>query len=255
LASLPEGRTVLVTGAAKRLGRAIALELARAGWNIALHYANSRDDAETAAAEIRAKGVTCAIFAADFAVEAETEKLTTRVNAEMGPLTALINSASLFENDDWRSASRKSWDAHMEINLRAPFLLSQHFARQLPKAAQGAIVNIIDQRVLKPTPQFMSYSLSKAGLYWLTITLAQALAPDIRVNAVGPGPTMRNPRQSEADFARQRDATILKHGAEPADIARAVRYLLEANAVTGQMLAVDGGQHLIWQTPDVQGPE
>jgi len=246
---------VLVTGAAKRLGRAIALNLAGAGWNIALHYSTSREDAEQAAAEIRAKGVKCLTFAADFAIEAQTESLVGRVNEELGPITALINSASLFENDDWRSASRKSWDAHMEINLRAPFLLSQHFARQLPKDAKGAIVNIIDQRVLKPTPQFISYSLSKAGLHWLTITLAQALGPDIRVNAVGPGPTLRNPRQSEADFARQRNATILKHGAEPNDIAEAVHYLLCAEAVTGQMLAVDGGQHLIWQTPDVQVSE
>jgi len=249
------GKTALVTGAAKRLGRAIALELAGAGWNIALHYSSSLDDAKKVASDIRAMGVKCVTLAADFAVEAETEKLIARANAELGPLTGLINSASLFENDDWRSASRKSWDAHMEINLRAPFLLSQHFARQLPKGAKGAIVNIIDQRVLKPTPQFISYSLSKAGLYWLTTTLAQALAPDIRVNAVGPGPTLRNPRQSEEDFARQRDATILKHGAEPEDIAHAVRYLLEADAVTGQMLAVDGGQHLIWQTPDVQVSE
>ncbi|HKD48018.1 MAG TPA: SDR family oxidoreductase [Rhizomicrobium sp.] len=248
-------KTVLVTGAAKRLGRAIALELASAGWNVALHYSTSRKEAEEVANDIRAKGVACATFAADFAIEAETGTLTERANAELGPLTALINSASLFENDDWRSASRKSWDAHMEINLRAPFLLSQHFARQLPKGGKGTIVNIIDQRVLKPTPQFISYSLSKAGLHWLTTTLAQALAPDIRVNAVGPGPTLRNPRQSEADFARQRDATILKHGAEPEDVAQAVLYLLAAEAVTGQMLAVDGGQHLIWQTPDVQVPE
>jgi NAD(P)-dependent dehydrogenase (short-subunit alcohol dehydrogenase family) len=138
----------------------------------------------------------------------------------------------------------------METNLRAPFLLSQTFARQVP--GRGAIVNIIDQRVLKPTPQFISYSLSKAGLYWLTTTLAQALGPNIRVNAVGPGPTLRNARQSEQDFTRQRDATVLKHGAEPQDVARAVHYLLEADAVTGQMLAVDGGQHLIWQTPDVR---
>ncbi len=249
------GKTALVTGAAKRLGRAIALELAGAGWNIALHYSSSRDDAEQMAGEIRGKGVKCATLTADFATEAETETLVARAAAELGPLTALINSASLFENDDWRAVSRKSWDAHMEINLRAPFLLSQHFARQLPKGEKGAIVNIIDQRVLKPTPQFISYSLCKAGLYWLTTTLAQALGPDIRVNAVGPGPTLRNPRQSEEDFARQRDATILKHGAEPTDIAPAVRYLLGADAVTGQMLAVDGGQHLIWQTPDVQGPE
>ncbi len=255
MASSADTKTVLVTGAAKRLGRAIALDLAAQGWNIALHYSTSRDEAEIVAADIRALGATCAIFPADFAREAETESLITRVNAGMGPLTALINSASLFENDDWQSASRQSWDAHMEINLRAPFLLSQHFARQLPKGKKGAVVNIIDQRVLKPTPQFISYSLSKAGLFWLTTALAQALAPDIRVNAVGPGPTLRNPRQSEADFARQRDATILKHGAEPTDVADAVRYLLEAEAVTGQMLAVDGGQHLIWQTPDVLGSE
>jgi NAD(P)-dependent dehydrogenase (short-subunit alcohol dehydrogenase family) len=248
-------KTALVTGAAKRLGRAIALELAGAGWDIALHYSTSCDDAEKAAGDIRARGVRCAIFAADFAVEAETETLVSRAQAELGPITALINSASLFENDDWQSANRKSWDAHMEVNLRAPFLLSQHFARQLPKGAKGAIVNIVDQRVLKPTPQFISYSLSKAGLYWLTTTLAQALGPDIRVNAVGPGPTLRNPRQSEGDFVRQRDATILKHGASPDDVARAVLYLLGADVVTGQMLAVDGGQHLIWQTPDVQVPE
>jgi len=131
-------------------------------------------------------------------------------------------------------------------------VLAQNFARQLPEGVQGNIVNIIDQRVLKPTPQFLSYSLSKAGLYWLTTTLAQAMGPRVRVNAVGPGPTIRNARQSEADFTRQREATILKRGAEPADICAAIRYLLSAGAVTGQMLAVDGGQHLIWQTPDVQ---
>jgi NAD(P)-dependent dehydrogenase (short-subunit alcohol dehydrogenase family) len=139
----------------------------------------------------------------------------------------------------------------MEINLRSPLLLSQKFAGQLPEGEQGSIINIIDQRVLKPTPQFLSYSLSKAGLHWLTTTLAQGMAPRIRVNAVGPGPTLRNERQSQADFDRQRDATLLGHGADPADICAAVRYLLDAPSVTGQMLAVDGGQHLIWQTPDV----
>jgi NAD(P)-dependent dehydrogenase (short-subunit alcohol dehydrogenase family) len=243
-------KNVLVTGAAKRLGRAIALHLASQGWNVALHYRGSAGDAESAVHEIRAKGVKAAAFKADLAREEETAALVGRAATELGPLTALINSASLFENDDWQSASRASWDAHMQTNLRAPFVLSQTFARQVP--GQGAIVNIIDQRVLKPTPQFLSYGLSKAGLYWLTTTLAQALAPAIRVNAVGPGPTLRNARQSEADFARQRDATILKRGAEPEDVARAVDYLLNAEAVTGQMLAVDGGQHLIWQTPDVR---
>ena len=243
-------KNVLVTGAAKRLGRAIALHLAREGWNVAIHYHGSADEAESAAAEASAKGVKAATLKADLSREEESAALIGRAAAALGPLTALINSASLFENDDWQSASRASWDAHMETNLRAPFVLSQAFARQVP--GQGAIVNIIDQRVLKPTPQFMSYSLSKAGLYWLTTTLAQALGPNIRVNAVGPGPTMRNVRQSEADFARQRDATVLRRGAEPDDVAKAVAYLLGAEAVTGQMLAVDGGQHLIWQTPDVR---
>lgn len=243
-------KTALVTGAAKRLGRVIALHLAGAGWKVAIHYHGSAEDAENTAGDARALGAEAVTLKADLSREEETQTLIARAAAELGPLTALINSASLFENDDWRTASRASWDAHMETNLRAPFVLSQAFARQVPD--KGAIVNIIDQRVLKPTPQFLSYSLSKAGLYWLTTTLAQALGPNIRINAVGPGPTMRNARQSEADFARQREATILKHGAEPEDVARAVAYLLEAEAVTGQMLAVDGGQHLIWQTPDVK---
>jgi NAD(P)-dependent dehydrogenase (short-subunit alcohol dehydrogenase family) len=245
-------KNVLVTGAAKRLGRAIALDLGSAGWNVALHYKTSAGEAEAAAAQIRGHGVKAALLQADLARETESEALVGRAAQAIGPLTALINSASIFENDDWRSATRASWDLHMEVNLRGPLVLSQRFAAQLPDGAAGAIVNIIDQRVLKPTPQFLSYSLSKAGLHWLTTTLAQGLAPRIRVNAVGPGPTLRNERQSEADFARQRDATILGHGADPADICAAVRYLLEAPCVTGQMIAVDGGQHLIWRTPDVQ---
>jgi NAD(P)-dependent dehydrogenase (short-subunit alcohol dehydrogenase family) len=248
-------KTVLVTGAARRLGRAIALDLAANGWNVAIHYHGSEDDADTAAQAARAFGVDAAALKCDLSQEADTATLVQRAAKELGPLTALINSASLFENDDWQSATRQSWDDHMETNLRAPMKLSQDFARQLPPDAKGSIVNIIDQRVLKPTPQFLSYSLSKAGLHWLTTTLAQAMGPRIRVNAVGPGPTLRNVRQSEDDFARQRDATILKRGADPADICAAIRYLLEAEAVTGQMLAVDGGQHLIWQTADVQVTE
>jgi NAD(P)-dependent dehydrogenase (short-subunit alcohol dehydrogenase family) len=245
-------KTVLVTGAAKRLGRAIALDLASDGWNVAVHYNGSEDDADSAAQAVRAFGGEAATLRCDLSKEAQTATLVDRAVKELGPLTALINSASLFENDDWHSATRKTWDDHIEINLRAPLLLSQLFAKQLPKGEQGNIINIIDQRVLKPTPQFLSYSVSKAALYWLTVTLAQGMGPNIRVNAVGPGPTLRNPRQSQEDFSRQRDATILKRGADPADICAAVRYLLAAPAVTGQMLAVDGGQHLIWQTPDVQ---
>ncbi len=244
-------RNVLVTGAAKRLGRAIALDLATAGWDIAVHYNASDADAEATAAEIRKAGRRAIILKADLSREEDTQALIGRAAHELGPMTALVNSASLFENDDWKSATRASWDRHMDVNLRAPFVLSQTFANALPEPLHGAIVNIVDQRVLKPTPQFISYSLSKAGLHWLNTTLAQALAPRIRVNAVAPGPTMINARQSEADFRRQREATILGTGAEPKDVCQSVRYLLDAPVVTGQMIAVDGGQHLIWQTPDV----
>jgi NAD(P)-dependent dehydrogenase (short-subunit alcohol dehydrogenase family) len=248
-------KTALVTGAAKRLGRAIALDLARHGWNVAIHYNNSEKEARATEADARTSGAKTVLLKADLSREAETAKLVARAVEALGPLGALVNSASIFENDDWYSADRASWDKHMETNLRAPFVLAQDFARQVTRDRQGAIVNIVDQRVLKPTPQFISYSVSKAALFWLNTTLAQALAPRVRVNAVGPGPTMRNERQSATDFNRQREATILGHGAEPQDICDAVRYLLEAPSVTGQMIAVDGGQHLIWQTPDVSVKE
>jgi NAD(P)-dependent dehydrogenase (short-subunit alcohol dehydrogenase family) len=248
-------KTALVTGAAKRLGRAIALDLARHGWNVAIHYNTSEKEARATEADLRTTGMKVALLQADLSREDETAALIGRAAKELGPLTALVNSASVFENDDWYGVTRESWDLHMQTNLRAPFVLSQEFARQLPKTMEGAIVNIVDQRVLKPTPQFISYSLSKAGLHWLNTTLAQALAPRIRVNAVGPGPTMINARQSRADFARQREATLLGRGAEPQDVCDAVRYLLEASSVTGQMIAADGGQHLIWNTPDVRVKE
>jgi NAD(P)-dependent dehydrogenase (short-subunit alcohol dehydrogenase family) len=250
-----ELKTALITGAAKRLGRAIALDLARHGWNIALHYNTSEKEARATEADARTAGIRVALLQANLSRESESAHLVERACAELGPLSALVNSASIFENDEWYSADRASWDKHMETNLRAPFVLAQNFARQVPRSGSGAIVNLIDQRVLKPTPQFISYSVSKAALFWLNTTLAQGLAPRIRVNAVGPGPVMRNERQSPADFDRQREATLLGRGAEPQDVCDAVRYLLEAPNVTGQMIAVDGGQHLAWQTPDVSTRE
>lgn len=248
-------RTVLVTGAAKRIGRAIALDLAAHGWSVAVHYMSSEREARGTAADVAALGVRSVALAADLRNEKETAGLIDAAVDGLGPLGALINNAAVFEKDDALSATRQSWDRHMEVNLRAPFVLAQQFTRALPEGAEGAIVNILDQRVLKPAPTFLSYGLSKAGLHWLTTTLAQALAPHIRVNAVGPGPTLISPRQSEADFRRQTEATILGRGAGPGDVCAAVRYLLEARAVTGQMIAADGGQHLAWKTPDVTGTE
>ena len=252
---MPAPKTVLVTGAAKRLGRAIALDLASHGWDVAVHYNSSEGDARETATLIQGMNRKAALLKADLGNENEVTGLIGRATVQLGPLVALVNSASIFEGDDWASATRSSWDRHLAVNLRAPFVLAQEFARALPETDDGAVVNIIDQRVLKPTPQFLSYSLSKAGLFWLNTTLAQALAPRIRVNAVAPGPTIINARQSHEQFRRQREATILGTGAEPQDVCDAVRYLIEAPAVTGQMIAVDGGQHLIWQTADVKVTE
>ena len=247
----PAKKSVLVTGGAKRLGRAIALHLAESGWAVAVHYNASQADAEETVAALHEKGVHAAAINADLTMEDDTERLIGRAREAVGPLTALVNNASVFENDSITTMTRASWDKHMEANLRAPLVLSRNFAEQLPERAEGAIINLLDQRLLKPTPQFLSYGVSRAGLHWLTVTLAQALAPRIRVNGVAPGPTLRNERQSEAHFKRQQESTILGRGATPEDIARAVAYLIDARAVTGQMIAVDGGQHLIWKTADV----
>lgn len=251
----------LVTGGARRLGRAMVLALAGRGHDVAIHYLGSQAEAEATAAEARALGVDARIFRADLLDEGETQALIPAVTAAMGPLTVLVNNASIFEYDNIATATRDSWDRHLGSNLRAPFILTQAFARQLPPAPQtgpepqahGLIVNLVDQRVLKPTPEFITYSLAKAGLWALTRTSAQALAPRIRVNAIGPGPTLQGARQSAGHFARQRAATILQRGGDADDIARALLYLLDARAVTGQLICVDGGQHLAWQTPDIIG--
>lgn len=251
----------LVTGGARRLGRAMALALAGRGFDVAIHFDRSAAEAEETAAEARALGVRAAAFQADLLDEAATAALIPAVTAALGPLGVLVNNASIFEYDNIATATAESWDRHIGSNLRAPFVLTQAFARQLPAAppadgepeAHGLIVNMIDQRVLKPTPEFMTYSLAKAGLWALTRTSAQALAPRIRVNAIGPGPTMQGARQSADHFARQRAATILERGADADDVTAALLYLLDARTVTGQLICVDGGQHLGWRTPDVLG--
>jgi NAD(P)-dependent dehydrogenase (short-subunit alcohol dehydrogenase family) len=241
---------VLVTGAARRLGRAIALDLAAAGYDVAVHFNSSRDDAEITASEVAKLGRKATLVEADLADEIQVEMIVPSAAKALGPLTALVNNASIFRDDRIDTMTRASWDMHIETNLRAPLVLAQAFAKQLPAGRDGAIVNMLDQAVWKLTPQFLSYTVSKAGLWTLTRTLAQALAPRIRVNGIGPGPTLKAAKQSAENFAKQVDATLLKRAPEPADIAGAVRYLLSAKAVTGQMIAVDSGQHLAWATGD-----
>lgn len=255
----------LVTGGGKRLGRAMAIYVAQRGYDVAVHFASSRKEAEAVVAEIQAMGRKAVALRADLLIEAQVEKLVAHaVQGLGGPLTLLINNASIFEYDSLKSATRKSWDRHIESNLRAPFVLTQAFAAQGIEAgrdasgepvARGLVVNMIDQRVHKLTPEFMSYTIAKMGLWTLTRTAAQALAPHIRVNAIGPGPTLQGQRQSEDHFARQRAATILKRGANPQDITAALGFFIDSPSVTGQMIAVDGGQHLAWETPDVLGVE
>ncbi len=242
----------LVTGAGMRVGRAIALALADAGFAVAVHYRSSARQADEVVAQIQSRGGKAASIQADLSREEETAGLTAKATDALGPLTLLVNSASVFEPDDIASMTRTSWDTHIETNLRAPLKLAQDFAAQAAPGANNLIVNITDQRVLKLTPQFLSYTIAKAALATLTTTLAQALGEQgIRVNAIGPGPVLQNTRQSDADWKRQNEATILGHGATPDDICAALLYLVSAKAVTGQMIAVDGGQHLAWQTPDV----
>jgi NAD(P)-dependent dehydrogenase (short-subunit alcohol dehydrogenase family) len=239
--------TALVTGAARRIGRAIALELGRAGLAVAVHYLRSRDDAEALATEIRAAGGRAATVSADLAREDESAGLVDAAAHAIGaPITVLVNNASVFEDDTPETVTRQSWDRHMEVNLRAPLVLSQAFCRRLPAGQPGAIVNVIDERVWNLTPLFTSYTISKTGLWALTQTLAMAFAPRVRVNAVGPGPVLPSVRQSPEHFHRQCLSTALAHRIEPEEIAAAVRYLLSAPSVTGQMIAVDGGQHLGW---------
>jgi NAD(P)-dependent dehydrogenase (short-subunit alcohol dehydrogenase family) len=246
-------QVALVTGGARRIGRHIVERLAREGYAVAIHCNRSTDEAEGLAGSIRAQGGRAAVVQADLAdCDALSDLVTASLRA-VGPLTLLVNNASIFEQDQMGSLSQDAWDRHFAVNLRAPAFLAQEFARQLPEDRTGCIVNIVDQRVWKPTPQFFSYTLTKAALFAATQTMAQALAPRIRVNAIGPGPTLANERQADEDFAKQSGAVLLGRGGTPEEIAEAVLYLDRARSVTGQMIAVDGGQHLAWETPDVSG--
>lgn len=246
--------TALITGAGRRIGRALALEAARAGYDVAIHHRASADEAEETAADVRALGVRAALVRADLANEAETAGLITQASEALGPVTLLVNSASAFEDDRVGGLSRQTWDLHLETNLRAPLVLAEAFAAALPVDRAGLVVNIIDQRVWRPNPQFFSYSLSKAGLWWATQTLAQALAPRIRVNAIGPGPVLPSVHQAPGEFEAEAAGVLLQRRATPDEIAAALRYLIDATSVTGQMIAVDGGQHLGWKTPDIVAP-
>ncbi len=236
--------TVLITGAAKRIGRELALDMASLGWRVAVHYNASRDAALAVVDEIAAAGGRAAAFKADLADEGETSALLPQVVDGLGPVTCLVNNASLFEKDVPETVTRDSWDAHMETNLRAPFVLTQAMAAHLPAGMSGVVVNIIDQRVLNLRGDFTSYTLSKYGLWGLTQMLARGLAPRIRVNAIGPGPTLPSHRQTEDQFVEQWRGTPLERPVDPQEICTALRFILDAPAFTGQIIALDSGQHM-----------
>ncbi|MGE0700883.1 MAG: SDR family oxidoreductase [Hyphomicrobiaceae bacterium] len=240
-------RTALVTGAGRRIGLAIALDLARHGWRVALHYGSSKGEAEAAKAEIEAAGGQAVALAADLGEPEAAAQLVSAAVAAFGPLGCLVNNASLFIEDDITTLDAAVWDRQMAVNLRTPLLLAKEFARQLPDGAKGSIVNIVDQRVLAPTPEFLSYSLTKAGLYAATRMLAQALAPRIRVNGIGPGPVLASVYQSSESFAAEVRGTLLGEAVALTEITAAVRFLLDTPSITGQMIAVDAGQHLAWR--------
>jgi len=255
----------LVTGAGARLGQAMALYLGGRGYDVAVHYAGSADGAADTVAQLQAMGRTAVALQADLLIEDATQALLPAAVAALGgPITVLVNNASIFEYDNISTATEESWHRHIGSNLRAPFVLTQAMAAQNLEAktdaqgepfAAGLIVNMLDQRVRKLTPEFMTYTIGKMGLWALTQTSAQALAPVIRVNAIGPGPTLKGAKQTDAHFAGQRAKVILERGANHADITAALGYFLDAPSVTGQLICTDGGQHLGWKTPDVQGLE
>ncbi|HEY3911633.1 MAG TPA: SDR family oxidoreductase [Stellaceae bacterium] len=245
----PVPKTALVTGGGRRIGRTLALALAEDGFAVAVHYHRSNDEAEEVVQTIRGRGGRAAALGADLADEDAVRGLLPQAEGAFGPIGVLVNNAGVFGNDTVETVTRDSWDLHLAVNLRAPFVLIQELAARLPAEAGGVVVNMLDERVWSLTPYFVSYTLTKAGLWTLTQTMALALAPRIRVNGIGPGPTLPSPRQSIEQFARQCAMMPLGRGTSPQEIAAALRFILSAPALTGQMIALDGGQHLGWAQP------
>jgi len=243
----------LVTGGARRIGRAIVEDLARHGFAVAIHCRSSGEAANALADEIRARGGRAAVVRADLADLDAARSLPAQAAEALGPLTLLVNNASIFEADEIGALDAERFQRQMAVNLAAPVFLADAFAAQLAPGQEGLVVNMVDQRAWKTTPHFLSYQLSKSGLLTATRTLAQALAPRVRVNAIGPGPTLPSPRQDPAEFRKQAEAVLLRHGPDLCEFGRTIRYLYETRSITGQMIALDGGQHLAWETPDVVG--
>ena len=251
----PAQPVALVTGAALRIGRAIAEDLSANGFRLAIHAHRSLSEAEALARNIAERGGSACIVSGDLTRPETPQRIMAAARAQLGPVRLLVNSASIFEKDEIGGLEIDRYEKHMAIHTRAPIFLTQEMANALPDGMTGLVVNIIDQRVWKLTPQFFSYTLSKAALWVATQTLAQGLAPRIRVNGIGPGPTLANTRQQPSDFARQAEAVLLRRGPGLDEFGRTIRYLWDTPSITGQMIALDGGQHLAWETPDVVGME
>ncbi|GAA5540385.1 SDR family oxidoreductase [Ochrobactrum sp. SSR] len=244
---------VLVTGGARRIGKAIVEDLAAHGFPVAIHCNRSIEEGQALADAIIARGGTACVVQADLSSEQDVRGLIAQAERQIGPIRLLVNNASLFEDDRVGDLDMALWDKHFAIHLKAPVMLSEAMAKALPEAVDGLIVNVIDQRVWKLNPNFFSYTLSKTALWNATRTLAQALSPRIRVNAIAPGPTLPSERQRPGDFERQVSKVALQRAPELPEFGRTVRYFWENRSITGQMIALDGGQHLAWETPDIAG--